>query len=430
MRIAHLTAGTGNFHCGNCHRDNTLVRSLRALGHNAFLVPLYLPLVLDEEAASPDTPLFAGGVNMFLQQKLGLFRHTPRWLDRLFDSTGLLKKVSAYAGMTRSRDLGEMTVETFRGLEGRQAKEWNRLLEWLETDPPDVVALSNGLLAGLAAGIKAAFPKTRIICSLQGEDSFLDSLPEPYRAEAWQALGQTQRYVDRFVGVSRYYAGLMGARMRIPPEKLAVVRNGVDLSGLSPADAPPGRPTLGYLARLCHGKGLHMLVDAFVMLKKRGNIPDLQLRIAGAATSSDDAYIAGQKATLEAAGVMADVEWLPNLEPEKKEDFLRSLSALSVPAHYGEAFGLFVIEALACGVPVVQPEHAAFPELIHATGGGVLVPPHDVPALAVAIEQLLLTPGLARRTGLQGRAAVESLFSAERMAREFAVICGAAQPGT
>jgi glycosyltransferase involved in cell wall biosynthesis len=422
MKIAHLTAGTGNFHCGNCHRDNALVRALRADGHDAFLVPLYLPLVLDEPSATPEAPLFAGGINMFLQQKLPVFRRTPRWLDRAFDATGLLRFVSQFAGMTRARDLGEMTVETLRGTDSHQAKEWNRLVEWLAPLQPDVVALSNGLLAGLAPGIKKSLG-CRIVCSLQGEDSFLDSLPEPHREQAWAGLAATAAHVDRFVGVSQYYADLMARRMKLPPEKIAVVHNGVSLDSLAPAPAPPPVPTIGYFARMCHGKGLHLLVDAFILLKQRGNLPGLRLRVGGAKTAVDEEYVTAQEARLIAAGVRGDAEFLPNIPAAEKTGFLQSLSVLSVPAIYGESFGLFVIEAMACGVPVVEPDHAAFPEIIHATGGGVLCAPEDPGSLAAALEQLLLTPGLAHEVGRRGRAAVEQDFSASRMARDFAAVC-------
>ncbi len=428
MKIAHLTAGTGNFHCGNCHRDNTLVHALRAEGHDAFIVPLYLPLVLDEPAASPEAPIFAGGINMFLQQKVALFRHTPRWVDRAFDATGLLRFVSRFAGMTRASDLGEMTVETLRGTENNQAKEWHRLVEWLAPLRPDVVAFSNGLLAGQAAGIRKSLG-CRVVCTLHGEDSFLDSLPEPHRTEAWKGLAATAAHVDRFIGVSRYYAELMERRLGLGAGAVTVVRNGVSLDELTPASDAPEAPTIGYLARMCHAKGLHLLIDAFILLKQRGNLPNLRLRIGGAKTPADEAYVTEQEARLIAAGVRGDAEFVPNIPAEEKRAFFQSLSVLSVPAIYGESFGLYVIEAMACGVPVVQPEHGAFPEIIHATGGGVLCAPDDAASLAAALEQLLLMPGLAAQLGKRARAGIESEFTAARMAREFADVCREAGMG-
>ncbi len=422
MKIAHLTAGTGNFHCGNCHRDNTLVKALCRLGHEAFLVPLYLPLVLDETAASPGAPLFAGGVNMFLQQKLALFRKTPRWLDRMFDATGLLRKVSEYAGMTTAKDLGEMTVETMRGLQGHQAKEWERLLAWLEGENPDVVAFSNGLLSGLAKGVKERLG-CRVVCTLQGEDAFLDSLPEPFRAEAWRALGAADRYVDVWAGVSRYYAELMCRRMGLREGRVATIWNGIDLEGFAPPAAPPEKPVIGFLARLCKGKGLDLLVEAFIILVKSGRVPEVRLRLAGAKTSVDDAFLAQLQSRLAEAGCAERVEFLPNLAFEEKVAFLQSLTVLSVPATYGEAFGLYVIEALACGVPVVEPETAAFPELIEATRGGLLCAPEDAASLAAALERVVTEPGLREELSRSGRETVRRTFSAQRMASDFADLC-------
>jgi glycosyltransferase involved in cell wall biosynthesis len=117
------------------------------------------------------------------------------------------------------------------------------------------------------------------------------------------------------------------------------------------------------------------------------------------------------------------VEFLHNVTHEQKQAFLRTLSILSVPATYGESFGLYVIEALACGVPVVQPRHAAFPELCEATGGGILCEPDDPAALADALDDMLNDAGRAREIGERGRRAVIERFGVDRMAREVAQVC-------
>src|SRR5215472_522525 len=157
MRIIQLTPGTGSFYCGTCIRDNALVVALRALGQDALMVPMYLQPTLDEASGAEGAPLFYGGVNVYLQQKFGLFRKTPRWLDRLFDSPGMLEAAARRAGMTRASQLGDLTVSTLRGEEGRQVKELDRLVEWLASSDgrADVVCLSNILLIGLARRIKA-----------------------------------------------------------------------------------------------------------------------------------------------------------------------------------------------------------------------------------------------------------------------------------
>src|SRR2546421_11471208 len=102
MRIVLLTAGTGSYYCGTCMRDNALINAIRKRGHDAVLVPMYLPMMLDEEQATPEAPLFFGGINVYLQQKSGFFRKTPRWLDKLFDSRWMLKSAAKRVGMTRA----------------------------------------------------------------------------------------------------------------------------------------------------------------------------------------------------------------------------------------------------------------------------------------------------------------------------------------
>src|SRR5947207_11201888 len=127
MRIVLLTPGTGSFYCGTCMRDNTLAQGLRKLGHDALLVPLYLPLALDEESAAEGAPLFYGGVNVYLQQKSGFFRKSPRWLDSLLDSPAAIGSAAKRAGMTDPSTLGDLTLSMLRGEEGKQKKELERL---------------------------------------------------------------------------------------------------------------------------------------------------------------------------------------------------------------------------------------------------------------------------------------------------------------
>lgn len=411
MRILQLTPGTGNFYCGQCMRDNALALALRARGHDIHMIPLYLPVMTDEPSALDSTPIFFGGINVYLEQKFAMFRKTPGWIDRLFNSPALLRALAKLAGMTTAQDLGELTLSMLQGEDGRQAKELEKLIDWWKTVPaPDVICLSNCLLSGLARRLKQAF-KVPVVCTLQGENSFLDSLPELYRAQAWKTLAERAADVDLFVGVSRYYGEVMRRRLGLAADRVAIVYNGIALDGFAPAASPPNPSVLGFLARMHAGKGLATLVDAFIELKKRGRIPGLRLRVAGAMTAQDDSFVRGLQSR-----VGPDADWLPNIDRPTKQEFLRGLSVLSVPATYGESFGLYVLEALASGVPVVQPRHAAFPELLEQTGGGILVQPDDVSALADGLEKLLLDPTQARRLGEQGRESVVRKFSVERMA--------------
>ena len=430
MKIVLLTPGTGSYYCGVCMRDNALAKELIRQGHDAVMLPMYLPLTLDEGAASPDSEIFFGGVNVYLQQKLALFRHTPRWLDRLLNARGLLKLAGKKSGMTATADVGELTLSMLHGEHGHQAKELAKLIEWLREHRPDAVWLSTALLVGLARGIKDALG-VPVLASLQGEDSFLDGLPEPWRTRSWEAMGERARDCDACIAPSRYYAELMGRRMKLAPEALRVIPNGVAIEETFNIQRPTFnvQPTVGYLARFIPGKGLGLVVEAFVLLKKRGRFPAAKLRCAGAMTADDESFVATLRQRLMDAGLAGDAEFLSNVSREEKAAFLQSLTLLSVPANYGEAFGLYLIEAWAAGVPVVQPRCAAFTELVEQTGAGILVEPGSADALANGWEKLLAEPAKAMEMGVRGRAAVAREFSMPRMAERFVALTAEAQGG-
>jgi glycosyltransferase involved in cell wall biosynthesis len=420
MKIILLTPGTGSYHCGVCIRDNALAKELQRQGHDAVMLPMYLPLTLDEPAASPDTPIFFGGINVFLQQKFGIFRHTPLWLDSIFNNPWLLKRVAgSAASQTEGADVGDLTHSMLLGEDGRQAKELDHLIGWMKAHgKPDAVWLSTALLAGLARRIREEL-QIPVLASLQGEDGFLDTLAESWRTRCWRTLAERSRDIAAFIAPSQFYADFMRSRMELPAQQVVVIPNGVAPADFTPAAHPPDSPTLGYLARMIASKGLGTLIDEFILLKKRGHFPTTRLLVAGAMTSADAAYVESLKAKLNSAGVSGDVEFLPNIDRAEKAAFLRRLTLLSVPATYGEAFGLYVTEAWAAGVPVVQPRCGAFTELIEATGAGRLFEPSNTESLVEEWEKLLAGSEEARAMGQRGRLAVEREFSITRMAERF-----------
>lgn len=430
MKIVQLTPGAGGMYCGGCMRDNALVAGLRKLDHDALLVPLYLPLQIDETDMSRGSPLFFGGVNVYLQHKSAVFRKTPEWVDRALDAPGLLRWAGRKTGAAKPEELGSLTVSMLRGESGNQAKELERLVRWLKDDArPDVVCLSNLLLVGMARRIKEALG-VPVVCSLHGEDYFLDALPAPHGEAAWQEARERAAAVDCFIAVSKYYGEVVQKRLGLRAEQLKVVHNGIALEGYAPAEASPEYPALGYFARLCPEKGLATLVDAFLLIKSGGRLPGLKLRIGGSLSPGDEAFVEAQREKLAKAGASGDVEILPNLDRARKLAFFRSLTVFSVPATYGEAFGLFVLEALASGVPVVLPRHGAFPELVEALGGGRLCAPDDPKALADAIVDVVSDPARARALGEAGRQAVQAGYTVEHMARNVAVVLQAVVSGT
>jgi glycosyltransferase involved in cell wall biosynthesis len=414
MRLLQLTAGTGSFHCGTCLRDAALVEALRALGHDALLAPLYLPLVL--EGGLDARPVHLGGINAYLAHALRL--PLPRFLQDWLDSPRLLAWAARRGEMTQARSLGALTVAMLRGEEGDQRREVAKLLGWLETlERPDAVLLSNALLLGLAPALRSALG-VPVLCTLQGEAPFLEALPEPHRGAAWRLAAERAREVDGFLAVSRYTAELMGARLGLERERVQVVPNGLDARPYAPPASRAGAPALGFVARLCRDKGLHTLVEAFLLLKRRPEHARLRLLAAGATLAPDRAFLAELRARLRSAGLEESAELRSNVSFEEKLELLRRCSVFSVPAAYGESFGLYLLEAWAMALPVVQPAHAAFPELVADSQGGVLCAPDDPAALAEALHGLLADPERARRLGENGRRAVLERYSAERMARD------------
>ena len=424
MNLVQITPGAGSMYCGNCLRDNALVAALHRLGHQATLVPVYLPLTLDEPDQSSGVPIFYGGISVFLDHHWPWFRKAPAWIRTLLAAKPLLALAAGRAAKTRPEDVGGLTESMLLGTEGRQARDLEQLVDWLaQHAEPDLVCLSNALLIGMARRIRSAL-HVPVACMLQGEDAFLDALGEPHRTRCWELLASRVAEADVLMAPSRYFGDLMTRRLGLSHNQVHVVPNGISVAGY---DAPsvPGpsaeawfhKPAVGFLARMCPEKGLDTLVEAWMAVRQKRTAPKARLRIAGSCGPADQVFVKALQRKINQAGLDGEVEFFPNLGRQEKVKFLQSLTVFSVPARSGEAFGLYVLEALAAGVPVVQPRTAAFPELIEETGGGVLFPPEDPAALAGILEELLSDPDRARSLGEAGRRAVIKNYSAEAMAR-------------
>jgi len=420
MKIAHLTPSSGDtFYCENCQRDIALVKAMQKMDHEILLLPMYLPVNADKKDMPKSSPIFFGGVNVYLQQKLSIFRKTPRWLDKIFDNPKLLQWAGRKAGMTSAKDLAETTISMLKGNHGKQVKELNRLVDWLaqQENKPDIVTLSNVLLIGLAKPIKERLG-VPVLCLLQDEDGFIDGLGAPYAKQSWDIITELAKEIDLFISVSKYYSDVMKERLSLHQESLEVVRMGISLDGYIHRDKPQEIPTIGYLSRSCAERGLDTLIDAFIILKKNEKLKNAKLCISGGARGDDAPFIDSLKKRLSRAGIMNVVEFLPDFSKEAKFKFLHSLSVLSVPEKSPVAYGLYVLESLASGVPVVEPAIGVFPELIELTRGGVLYSQNNAQSLAKAMEPLLLDPGYAHKLGQKGRAAVMENLNVENNARE------------
>jgi len=419
MRIAYITAGAAGMFCGSCMHDNTLVAALMAQGHDALLIPTYTPIRTDEIDVSQGR-VFFGGINVFLQQKSALFRHTPWFLDRLMDFPRLLRWVGRFAVKTRADQLGDLTLSMLKGEHGYQRKEIAKLVRFLEHDVrPEIITFTNVLLSGMVHTLRERI-KAPILGVLQGDDAFLELLPETYRRPALDLVRANCRDFAGFIATSHYYADFMSEYLGLPRERVHVIHPGLNLKGFdtAPLNAGVGRApfTIGYFARICPEKGLHVLVEAFRILKQQS--PACRLKISGWLGEQNRAYFQNLMDNLGAWGLAGDVEHFETPDHAAKVRFYQSIDVLSVPTTYREPKGLYVLEALASGVPVVQPRHGSFPELIEATGGGLLVRPNDPADLAGALGRLLDNPGERTTLAQRGREAVHARFHAARLADE------------
>jgi glycosyltransferase involved in cell wall biosynthesis len=418
MKIVYVAAGAAGMYCGSCLHDNTLALALRRTGDDVLLVPTYTPLRTDEEDAS-QRRLFYGGINVYLQQKLALFRRTPWWFDALLNRPGLIQWLASRGNSTDATGLGDLTVSMLQGESGRQRKELDKLVQWLADDVrPDVVHLSNVMLLGMARRIREAL-NVPVVCSLSGEDIFLEKLRQPYYDQARQLLRERASDAAAFVALNRYFADFMTDYMDLPKDKVQVIRHGLDLTGHGTRASIDDQPfTIGYLARICPEKGLHHLVDAFCELCADDALPPLLLRAAGYLGAGDRDYLQQTQQRLAARGLSDRFVYAGELDRNGKISFLQSMDVMSLPTVYHESKGLPLIEAMANAVPVVVPAHGTWPELIELTGGGILVEPDDIGSLAAGLKRMILDAELRGQCGAAGQQAVREQFTAQRMAQE------------
>ena len=387
MKITYITAGASGMYCGSCIRDNALAAALTGRGHAVTLLPLYTPTRTDEENVSQHR-LFFGGISVYLEQYVSLFRKTPWLLDRLWESPWLVRAVSGRI-QTQPEQLGAMTVSMLEGTHGHQRKELDKLVHWLRNQPrPDVLDISNSLLIAIAGPLKEALG-CPIACTLQGEHVFVEGLLEPYRSRAKELIWSHLSHVDAFVAVSDYCAGYMCRYLGIPGAKMHVVPLGVNVDRFPPVPAPESAPfTIGFLGKIIPEKGLHLLCDAYRDLRERGALEGCRVEVAGYLGPEFTAYWQSIEREVKAWGLADEIHYRGELDLDHKVAFLQALDLYVVPAVYDDPKGIALLEAMACGVPVVAPRRGTYTELLERTGGGVLVEPENLAALEQTLEQL------------------------------------------
>ena len=397
-----------------------LAAALLAIGEDVILVPTYTLIRTDETEVSYRA-IFLGGINVFLQQKSAIFRHTPAWVSRLLDRPQLVDWLARRAAATHPARLGDLTVSMLEGIDGRQRREFHRLVRWIaEEMRPDVVHLSNTLLTGLARPLREMLD-VPLVCSVSGEDSFVDKLPEPHRQAVRDKLAENCRPFDALVAMNAYYADFMSDYLNVPRNRIQIIRHGLQLESYGDRSSKAirgGSRTIGYLARICPDKGLHLLVDATARLLRDPELHDVELRVAGYVGRGEREYLETQLRKLRTAEPAGVCHYVGEVTRDEKRAFFESLDLFCLPTVYCESKGIPAIEALASGVPIVVPAHGCFPELVEATGGGLLFEPFDCEGLVDRLRQLLRQDELARQLGRQGRAAVRAIYHDRRMADE------------
>ena len=423
MKIVNIVPGFGGtFYCGNCLRDSAYTQALREAGHDAIVLPMYLPLTAGTHPRGDEPPVFYGAVNIYLRQQFPLMRHMPGWMERFFDSAPILKFAASKSGSTRAGGLEKLTESMLLGEKGYQHKELDHLVDFLKNNlKPDIVHFSNALLLGMAKRIREEV-KVPVVCSLQDEDVWVDAMEPAWRDRIWQLMAEKGRDVDAFIAVSKWFAGVMQEKMQVPAEKISVVHIGVQ-PGRYGWSVPATEPrAIGYLSRICEENGFEILVDAFIRLKENPGFADLRLVATGGMTGDDKPFLNRQVKKLEKKKLSGSFRILEDFAPERLGDFFKSLTVLSVPVLKGEAFGLYQLEALSAGVPLVQPDLGAFPEIIRARGGGVLYHPNTGEALAARLAELLCDRVALEKMGRAGTRAVEEQFDCSKLTEQMMTI--------
>ena len=423
MKIVHIVPGFGGtFYCGNCLRDSALVASLRQAGHEAVILPLYLPLILNGRAIHDGPPVFYGAVSIYIKQMFPSLQRMPVWLHKLLNSDFLLRYAARKAGSTRAHGLEALTESMLLGEEGLQRQDLAELVNYLKNhEKPDIVHFSNALLLGMAGMVRREV-KVPVVCSLQDEDVWIDAMEKGAREKLWTLLAKQASSVDALIAVSDWFSMEMKQKMQLPEGKVKIVPIGIDVSQYHFTTPSIENPTIGFLSRLCEENGLGVLVDAFIMLKKDPDKSKLKLRLCGGHTGDDDSFIRSQLKKLRMNRLAKYVEILPDFSLPSLSDFFSGLTILSVPVLKGEAFGLYQLEAMASGIPVVQPALGAFPEIIEKSGGGIVYQPNDAKTLAENIARLLEEPDKIIRLGIAGRRGVEEHFDCGKVTDELLAI--------
>ncbi len=418
MNIIQIIPGSGgSFYCGNCLRDSKYVDALRKLGHQVVKIPMYLPLFSEEHDIN-DIPIFYGAISTYMKQVYPIFRKAPKWVDNLLNSKPMMKIAASMAGSTRAKGLEDMTISMLLGEQGEQKDELDNMVNWIaEHCKPDVIHISNALLLGLAKRLKEK-TGVPVLCSLQDEDVWVDAMQPQFQQKIWDLMHERAKDVDALVAVSGYFAQTMKQRMNISDEKMHTFYLGVDAEDYRFIPAKEKPRNIGYISRMCHKDGFDIVVDAFIDLRKKEGFEDVKLIATGGVTGDDKKFLKEQKLKIKNAGLSNDFEIIIDFEGDARHNFFKKVAVVSVPVRIGEAFGMYLLESMASGVPVVQPALGAFPEIVKIAGGGVNYMPNTPEKLSETWAELLNAPAKLQELSIAGLKGTKEKFNIHNHAAE------------
>jgi len=409
MKILFIMPGSGDaFYCGNCFRDNLQASALRKAGQDVIVMPIYLPLKY--ASFQGDTPLFFPATTFYAAQMLFGVRKMPHWLERVTGSKKMLQMASSLSGTTSAEGMEKMTLSMITGDDPTFHIYINQLTDWIiNHERPDVIHLSSSLLAGIAKVLRHRL-SIPIVCSVQDEELWIDSMKSTFVGKAWQGIAENAGFIDQFITTSVFYKNRI--REKIPEiTHIEVIYPGVERERYA-SSCYPSDPVIGFFNRLHKLYGLDILAEAFVKLKGQNRIRNLRLKIGGGYTGKDRRYLKKVKKILEP--YRNDVEISHHYNPDEHAAFYRSISVIAVPVTFEEGVGLYLCEAFAAGRPAVEPATGSIPEIVGEAG--IIYQPNDSDSLAEALFQLLGDKERYRQTVEKAKTLSESRYDEKTMA--------------
>ena len=362
-------------YCGSCLRDNALAAELLARGHDVLLLPVYTPDPhrRGERQRRPRVLRRASASTCSSTCRSSAGR--PAVLDWLWDTPGRHPGRHRPRRLGRPRGPGRADRLDAEGEEGFQAKEFRKLAAATSTAQPpfDVVVLPE--LAAHRPGRRPCSARSAVPSSARCRARTCSSRAcrEPYRDGVDGAhRARTRRRVDALRRDERLLRRLHGRLPRPAARQIHTVPLGINLDGhrARPRRRATGPFTIGYFARIAPEKGLHLLAEAYRDPAARARAsPPSRLEAAGYLAPEHRGYLAGVEATLRDGGPRGRVP-LPRRRSTatRRSRSCSGLDVLSVPSPYAEPKGLYLLEALANGVPVRAAAPRRLPRDARADG--------------------------------------------------------------